>query len=53
MTGGDEIGRTFYRFLAQIAEREKAKAIQKDDYSTAFVATILEGLFREAEQTLS
>jgi hypothetical protein len=53
MSGGDEIGRAFCRFLAEIAEREKAKAIQKSDYSTALVATVLEGLFREAEHTFT
>lgn len=52
MTGSDEIGRSVYRFLAKVAEREKAKAIRGDDYGTALVATILEGLFKEAEHTV-
>lgn len=51
MTEGDEFGRTFFRFLAQIAEREKTKAIQGDDYGAALFATLLEGFFREAERS--
>jgi hypothetical protein len=47
--GGNEFGRTFFRFLAQIAEREKTKAIERDDYGGAVTATILEGFCREVE----
>jgi hypothetical protein len=53
MTRGDEVGKNIYRFLAEVAEREKSKAIQGNDYGTALVATILQGLFREAEHTFS
>lgn len=38
--------------LALIAEREKLKAINEDDYGTAFFVSILEGLFREAERSV-
>jgi len=40
---------TIYATLAQIAQREKVKAIREDDYGTAFFVSILEGIFREAE----
>ena len=52
MTEGDEIIKAFCRLLAQVAEREKTKAIQKDDYSTALIATVVEGLFREGESSI-
>jgi len=51
MTEGDEISKAFCRFLAEIAEREKKNAIQRDDYGSAFIATIFEGLFKEAERS--
>lgn len=51
MTEGDEIGRALCRVLAEIAEREKKKAIQNDNYGDALVATIFEGFFREAERS--
>jgi len=35
--------------LAEIAERERKKAVQKDNYGDALVASIFEGIFREAE----
>ena len=46
---GDEFFRTFCGFLAQISDREKKKAIEVGKYADALVATILEGIFREAE----
>lgn len=42
---------TIYGTLAQIAEREKLKAIKEDDYGTSFFVSILEGFFREAEKS--
>jgi hypothetical protein len=38
--------------LIEIAKREKQKAISVDDYGTALVATIFEGIFKEAEAGL-
>lgn len=49
MTEGSEIGKAICRVLAEIAEREKKKAIQNDEYGDALVATILKSLFKEAE----
>ena len=48
MTEGNEINKSLCKLLAQIADREKKKAIQEDDYGSAFIAAIFEGLFREA-----
>lgn len=48
MSDGEEIEAAIYRTLAQIAEREKLKAIQGDEYGKAFFIGILEGIFREA-----
>jgi hypothetical protein len=47
--GNKEINKALCRLLRQIAEREKKKAISSDDYGTALVATIFEGMFKEAE----
>jgi hypothetical protein len=44
-----EINRALCRLLSEVAEREKKKAINSDDYGTALVATIFEGIFKEAE----
>ena len=49
MSNGEKITATIYRTLALIAEREKLKAIQEDDYGSAFFIGILEGIFKEAE----
>lgn len=48
----EEITRMIYRTLIEISEREKKKAIQGDDYSTALIATVFEALFREAEKSI-
>lgn len=53
MTEGDEIGKALWRVLAEIAEREKKKAIQNDDYEGALIATIFQGFFKEVERSLS
>jgi len=53
ITEDNEIGKAICRVLAEIAEREKKKAIQKDDYGGALVASIFKGLFKEAELSFS
>lgn len=53
MTESDEIGKALCRLLAEIAEREKKKAVQNDDYGGALVATIFEGFFKEAERSFN
>jgi hypothetical protein len=47
-----ELSKALCRLLGEIAEREKKKAINSDDYGTALVATIFEGIFKEAELTI-
>jgi hypothetical protein len=44
-----ELNKALCRLLIEIAEREKKKAINSDDYGTALVASIFEGIFKEAE----
>ena len=52
MSGGEEIVAAIYRTLTQIAEKEKRKAINEDDYGSAFLIGILEGIFKEAERSV-
>jgi len=52
ITEGKEVAKNLYLLFEEIAKREKKKAIEADDYGTAFVATILEGLFKEALLTI-
>ena len=52
MTNEDEVTKALCRLLAEIAEREKKKAIQKDDYGGALIASFVEGLFKEAEKSI-
>lgn len=52
MTDEEEIGKALCRVFAEIAEREKKKAIQKDDYGGALIASFIEGLFKEAEKSI-
>jgi len=47
----NEIEKALCRVLAEIAEREKKKAIQVDNYGNALIAGFMEGLFREAEKS--
>jgi len=53
MTENKEIGKAICRVLVEIAQREKKKAIQNDEYGDALVATIFEGLFKQAELSFS
>ena len=43
-----EILKSIYALFQGIAEREKKKAIEADDYGVAFISAILEGMFKEA-----
>ena len=52
MTNGGEIGKALCRAFAEIAEREKKKAIQEDDYGGALIASFVEGLFKEKEKSI-
>jgi len=51
LSEGSDIGKALCRVFAEIAEKEKRKAIQLDDYVKAFIAAIFEGLFKEAERS--
>jgi hypothetical protein len=50
--GNKELDKALCRLLREIAEREKRKAISSDDYGAALVATIFEGIFKEAEPAI-
>jgi hypothetical protein len=52
MSEGKEIEKALCRLIAEIADREKKKAIQNDDYGTALTASFVEGLFKEADNRL-
>ncbi|MGD0645517.1 MAG: hypothetical protein ABSA75_11490 [Candidatus Bathyarchaeia archaeon] len=43
-----EFNKTLCRSFAEIAEKEKNKAINAEDYGAALVATIIEGIFKQA-----
>lgn len=49
MNSDNEFGKALCRLFAEIAEREKKKALRADDYITAFLAAVLEGVFKESE----
>ena len=42
-----ELNEAVCKVFIKIAEREKKKAISLNDYATAFVCAILEGILRE------
>jgi hypothetical protein len=44
-----EIYKAIARLFRDIAEKEKKKAISSNDYATAFVAAIVEGVAGDAE----
>ena len=48
-----EIQKVICGFVREVAEREKKKAISTDDYGTALVAAIIEGIFRESESSVN
>ena len=48
----DEITKGILDLLAEIAAREKKKAINKDEYLDAAIATVLEIWFKEARKSI-
>ena len=52
MTDGDEIGKALCRTFAEIAGKERKKAIRNDDYAVALVASVFEGLFKDAAKSV-
>lgn len=53
MTESNEMGKAICRVLWEIAQREKKKAVEEDEYGDALVATIFEELFKQAELSFS
>ena len=52
MSAKDEITRSVLELLAEIANREKKKAVNRDDYFDAFIAQVLESWFKEARKSI-
>jgi len=52
MSEGSEITKALCRVVAEIADKEKREAIKTDDYGTALIAGFVEGLFKEAENSI-
>jgi len=48
VTENKEILKNLYVLFQELAEREKKKAIEANDYGVAFISAILEGMFKEA-----
>ena len=52
MTNGDEFSKALLKLLVEIAEREKKKAVQNDDYGRALAITVVKEIFAEAERSI-
>jgi len=56
-TGGEktsednEILKNLFKLLEEIANREKRKSIRSNDYGSAFMLAVLEGIFKQASLT--
>ena len=48
-----EITKGVLELLAEIAKREKKKAVTRNDYFDAFLAQVLESWFRDARKSIS
>ena len=53
LTENNDILRNLVKLLEEIANREKRKAVAVDDYGSALVLAILEGVLKNASSTLS
>lgn len=51
MSGENEIKKALCKTLAEIAEKEKRKAIQNGEYMDAICAGFAEGFFKQAERS--
>lgn len=51
MSDENEIKKALCRTLAEIAEREKKKAIQDGNYLDALIAGFADGFFKKAEKS--
>lgn len=52
MTTKDEITKGVLELIAEIANREKKKAVNRDDYFDACIAQVLESWFKEASKSI-
>ena len=52
MTDGDEMLKALCNLVAEIAEREKTKAVQKDEYVDAAILTVVRQVFKEAGRSV-
>ena len=48
----NEIAKGVFELLTDIANKEKRKAVEKNDYFNAFVAQIFESYFKSARKSL-
>lgn len=53
MTEREEITKAVLELLAEIAARERKKAINRDEYLDAAVATVLEVWLKEARKSMN
>jgi hypothetical protein len=51
LSGENEIKKALCKTLAEIAEKEKKKAIQNGEYMDAMIASFAEAFFRQAERS--
>jgi hypothetical protein len=49
MTESNEVGKAICKVLWEIAQQERRNAVAKNEYGDALVASIFEGLFKQAE----
>jgi len=52
MSSESEVKKLVLELLAEIAKREKKKAIEKDDYVNAGLAAVFEGWFKDALKSM-
>jgi hypothetical protein len=52
MSTKDEITKGVLELLAEIAKKEKEKAVKRDDYFDAFVAQLFESWLKDARKSL-
>ena len=53
MSTKNEITKGILELLSEIANREKKKAVSRDDYFDAFIAQVLESWFKETRKSIN
>lgn len=53
MSAKDEITKGILELLSDISNREKKKAVNRDEYFDAFIAQVLESWFNEARKSIN